>query len=63
MELCSMFVAAWMRGGFGDTCICMAESLCCPLETIRTLLIGYVKVIQSCPTLCDPMDYIVHGIL
>ena len=22
-----------------------------------------VKVIQSCPTLCDPMDYIVHGIL
>ena len=22
-----------------------------------------VKVVQSCPTLCDPMDYIVHGIL
>ena len=22
-----------------------------------------VKVIQSCPTLCDPMDYKVHGIL
>ena len=22
-----------------------------------------VKVIQLCPTLCDPMDYIVHGIL
>ena len=22
-----------------------------------------VKVIQSCPTLCDPMDYMVHGIL
>ena len=22
-----------------------------------------VKVIQSCLTLCDPMDYIVHGIL
>ena len=22
-----------------------------------------VKVIQSCPTLCDPMDCIVHGIL
>ena len=21
-----------------------------------------VKVTQSCPTLCDPMDYIVHGI-
>ena len=22
-----------------------------------------VKVAQSCPTLCDPMDYAVHGIL
>ena len=22
-----------------------------------------VKVTQSCPTLCDPMDYIVRGIL
>ena len=22
-----------------------------------------VKVAQSCPTLCDPMDYTVHGIL
>ena len=22
-----------------------------------------VKVAQSCPTLCDPMDYSVHGIL
>ena len=22
-----------------------------------------VKVIQSCPTLCDPMDYTAHGIL
>ena len=24
---------------------------------------GEVKVAQSCPTLCTPMDYIVHGIL
>ena len=24
-----------------DTCICMAESLCCPPETITTLLISY----------------------
>ena len=23
----------------------------------------YVKVAQLCPTLCDPMDYRVHGIL
>ena len=25
-----------------DTSICMAESLCCPLQTITTLLIGYI---------------------
>ena len=24
---------------------------------------GKVKVAQSCPTLCDPIDYTVHGIL
>ena len=24
-----------------DTCICMAESLCCPSETITMLLVGY----------------------
>ena len=28
--------------------------------TIRTVK---VKVAQSCPTVCDPMDYTVHGIL
>jgi len=42
-----------------DLSICMAESLCCPLETITTLLIGYAaaaKLLQSCPTLCDPKD-------
>ena len=49
------------RGVWGsmDTCICMAESLCCPPETIITLLIGYAaaaKSIESCPTLCDPID-------
>ena len=26
-------------------------------------MISEVKVIQSCPTLGDPMDYTVHGIL
>ena len=27
-----------------DTCICMAESLCCPPETIMTLLTGYTPI-------------------
>ena len=29
----------------------------------HSLLKVTVKVTQSCPTLCDPMDYTVHGIL
>ena len=34
-----------MGGGVGerlDPCICVAESLCCPPETITTLLTGYM---------------------
>ena len=41
------YMAAWMGGEFGgrmDTCICMAESLCCAPETITTLLIGYTPI-------------------
>ena len=32
---------------------------------MQTVSIGpaEVKVTQSCPTVCDPMDYTVHGIL
>ena len=44
MELCSMLCGSWdVRGVWGkmDTCICMAESLHCSLETITTLLTGY----------------------
>ena len=39
------YVAAW-RGGEGrmDTWICMAESLCCSLDTITTLLISYTPI-------------------
>ena len=48
------------RGVWGrmDTCICLAESLCYLPETITTLLTDYAaaKSLQSCPTLCDPID-------
>ena len=27
-----------------------------------SIIEGKVKVTQSCPALCDPMDYTVHGI-
>ena len=73
MELYSMLCANLdERGVWGriDTCIYMAESLCCLLETITTLLMDYkwVLVTQSCLTLCDNVDrslpgLSVHGIL
>ena len=30
--------------GTMDTCLCMAESLCSPPETVTTLLIGYTPM-------------------
>ena len=43
-ELCSVLCGSLDERGVWermDTCICMAESLCCPPETIKTLLTGY----------------------
>ena len=34
-----------------------------PLLCPQPVLLSEVKVAQLCPTLCDPMDYTVHGIL
>ena len=64
--LCSMLYGSLdEKGVWGrmDTCICMAEFLHYPPETVIDNWFMKVKVTQSCPTLCDPMDYIVHGIL
>ena len=45
------YTAAWMGGEFGGEWIhvyvCMAESLCCPSETITTLLISYTPIQNS----------------
>ena len=43
---------------YADDTTLMAESE----EELKSLLMK-VKVAQLCPTLCDPMDYTVHGIL
>ena len=59
-ELCSMLCGSLDgKGVWGgmDTHICMAEFLCCSLETITALLISYCSsVVKSCQTLCDPMN-------
>ena len=39
------------------------DLLCEPQASYLIFLKEKVKVTQSCPTLCDPMDYRVHGIL
>ena len=47
MEFCSMLCDGLDgRGVWGrmDTCICMAESLCCSPKTITTSLINYTPV-------------------
>ena len=47
MELCSMLCGNLVGRalcGRMDTCICMAESLQCSLETITTLLTGYAPI-------------------
>ena len=69
-ELCSMLCGSldgrgvWRRM---DICICMAECLCCPPESVTTLLT--ISSVQSLSHvwLCDPMDcsllgFSVHGI-
>ena len=56
------YVAAWLGGVFGREWIhvCVAESPPCSPGTITTLLTSYAaaaaKSLQSCPTLCDPID-------
>ena len=71
MELCSMLCSSLDGRGVQEkigTCVCVAEFLPCSPETITTLLAAYAESLQSCLTLCDPVDSSppgssVHGIL
>ena len=46
MELCLMLCGTFTGGEWErmDTCICIAESFLCSLETVTTLLIGYTPI-------------------
>ena len=48
-------------------CWSVVDLQCCVSFCYTTQWVSYtcirVKVAQSCPTLCDPMDYSVHGVL
>ena len=37
-----------------DSCLCLAESLCCSAETAAAA--AAAKSLESCPSLCDPTD-------
>ena len=46
-KLCRMLCGSLDETGVWermDACICMAESLCCPPETITALFIGYAPI-------------------
>ena len=51
------------RGGTESECVCVCVCVCVPV-----CVSAAAKSLQSCPTLCDPMDcsppgFSVHGIL
>ena len=51
-------------GRLGEQGVSAAEMMEFPAgESKEWLFAPEVKVTQSCPTLCDPMNYAVHGIL
>ena len=58
--LCGSLDERGVRGKI-DTCICMAESLCCLPETLTTSLISYGLFTKPCPTLAPGSS--VHRIL
>ena len=62
MDLCSVFCGSLDGRGVWetmDTGICMAESLCCPPETITILLISYIPI-QNKKFKKKPMFYVDH---
>ena len=54
---------AWRAPVIGSQRQTEATELCPFLKGFVILSNTKVKVAQSCLTLCDPMDYTVHGIL
>ena len=53
-----------MRSQFATSqWVLMKNISCIPSFLMGSVSESVVKVIQSCPTLGDPMDYTVHGIL
>ena len=60
MEISFMFCGSWDESGVQgrmDTCICMAEFLCCLPETITTWLIGpfvFAQLLSLVPFFCHP---------
>ena len=43
--------------------LCCSGWCCAPQDSTPAMVYSEVKVVHSCPTLCDPWTCIVHGIL
>ena len=69
--LCKVVLVSGVQQSKSVVCVCVGGCVCIsPLfwislsfRSTEDWLEFLVKVAQSCPTLYDPMDYIVHGIL
>ena len=52
-----------LAGAMWEISVPSSHFYCRPKTALTKLSASKVKVAESCPTLCDPMDYTVHGIL
>ena len=55
--------ACVQAGAVWEISVPSSHFYCKPKTALKKLSSSDVKVAEWCPTLCDPMDYTVHGIL
>ena len=55
--------ACVQAGAVWEISVPSSHFYCKPKTALKKLSASDVKVAEWCPTLCDPMDYTVHGIL
>ena len=59
----SSYISMCLLSPEGKCMNCLPPRIETRLPLLGVLKLSEVKVSQSCPTLCDPVDYTVHGIL
>ena len=54
---------SWIRSMSSFTCFSLLWIRRLSRDKRVHVIDNWLKVVQSCPTFCDPMDYTVHGLL